>query len=42
MFRQGLAILEDLRNRGCLPAANRTWVERLNREIAECDAALQK
>jgi non-specific serine/threonine protein kinase/serine/threonine-protein kinase len=42
MFRQALAILEDLRSRGRLPAANQTWVEELNREIAKCDAALQK
>src|ERR1051325_8038598 len=40
MFRQGLAILEDLRSHGRLPAANRAWLEELAGKVAKCDAAL--
>ena len=42
MFRESLNILDDLRRRGILNAADAEWATEIAGEIAKCDAALGK
>jgi non-specific serine/threonine protein kinase/serine/threonine-protein kinase len=42
MFRQSLNVLDDLRSRGRLGAADEDWAKSIAGEIAKCDTALGK
>ena len=42
MFQQSLDILEDLRGRGLLNAADTRWARDIAGEVAKCDAALAR
>ncbi len=42
MFRQSLAVLDDMRSRGRLDATSENWAKGIAGEIAKCDTTLSK
>ena len=42
MFRQSIAVLDDMRSRGTMSAGSETWAKGIAGEIAKCDTTLAK